>query len=67
MFSKYPKIRISKLYFGEGIIMYTVEHKVHWYSRWHFMMDGNYPRLFSAEELKLIGYPLNIGISHDND
>lgn len=41
---------------SEGIIRYTIEHKEHWYSKWHFMMDCDYPRLFSAEELKLLNY-----------
>lgn len=56
MFVKYPKTKITTLYLGEGIIRYTIEHKEHWYSRWHFMMDGSYPRLFNENELKLLGY-----------
>lgn len=58
MFGKYPKTRISELYMGEGVIRYTIEHKDQWYSRWYFMMDGNYPRLFSSEELKILGYDI---------
>lgn len=53
---KSPKTNISKLYLGEGIIRYTLQHKDHWYSRWHYMMDGDYPRLFSKDELELLGY-----------
>lgn len=56
MFGKYPKTRISKLYFGEGIIRYIIEYKDHWYSKWHFVIDGDYPQLFSEENLKLLGY-----------
>lgn len=50
------KIRISKLYFGNGVIRYTLERKEHWWSKWHYMMDGNYPRLLSEDELRLLGY-----------
>lgn len=66
MFDKYPKTRISKLYFGEGIIRFTIEHKDHWYSKWHFMMDGKYPRLFSKDELELLGYRQNIDSDYIN-
>ena len=47
--------KITALYLGEGIIRYTVQNKFKWWQRWHYMMDGNYPRLFSAEELQLLG------------
>lgn len=50
------KTRISKLYFGKGIIRYTIEHREHWWQKWHYMMDGISPRLFSKEELDLLGY-----------
>lgn len=46
------KTRLHQLYFGDGIIRYTIEQKAHWWSRWHYMMDGKYPRLFTREELK---------------
>lgn len=47
--------KITGLYLGEGIIRYTVQNKFKWWQRWHYMMDGKYPRLFSAEELQLLG------------
>lgn len=47
--------KITALYLGEGIIRYTVQNKFRWWQRWHYVMDGNYPRLFSAEELQLLG------------
>lgn len=56
MFGKYSKTKITALYLGEGIIRYIIEYKEHWYSRWRFMMDGSYPRLFNEDELKLLGY-----------
>lgn len=55
------KRKITALYLGEGIIRYTVENKFRWWQRWHYMMNGNYPRLFSAEELQLLGIKLDIG------
>lgn len=50
------KTRISKLYFGDGVIRYTIQHKEHWWQKWYFMMDGQYPRLFTSEEVILLGY-----------
>ena len=50
------KTRISRLYFGDGIIRYIIEHKKHWWSKWYFVMDDDAPRFFSIEELKLLGY-----------
>ena len=49
------KRRITELYLGNNIIRYTVENKFRWWQRWHFIMDGRYPRLFSREELELLG------------
>lgn len=46
------KTRISKLYFGNGIHRYIIAHKEHWWSRWRYVMDGKYPRLFTSEEIK---------------
>lgn len=50
------KTRLHKLYFGDGIIRYFVEQKAHWWSRWHYIMDGMLPRLFTKDELKSLGY-----------
>jgi hypothetical protein len=47
--------KITALYLGEGIVRYTVQNKFKWWQRWQYMMDGNYPRLFGAEELQLLG------------
>ena len=47
--------KITALYLGEGIIRYTVQNKFKWWQRWQYVMDGRYPRLFSAEELRLLG------------
>lgn len=44
--------RITALYFGEGIKRYLVEYRKHWWQRWHYVMDGRYPRLFTSEEIK---------------
>lgn len=46
------KTRISKLYFGNGIHRYIIAYKEHWWSRWHYVMDGEHPRFFTFEELK---------------
>lgn len=48
------KVRITSLYLGMGIIRYIVKCKEHLWCRWHYMMDGQYPRLFSKEELELL-------------
>lgn len=48
------KVRITSLYLGMGIVCYVVERKEHWWCRWHYMMDGRNPRLFSKEELDLL-------------
>jgi hypothetical protein len=52
------KTKISKLILGDTI-RYTVEKKFHWWERWHYIMDGRYPRLFTKEEL------IKFGISHE--
>lgn len=47
--------KIIELYFGDGhhlSIRYIVRYKEHWWSRWHYLMDGRYPRLFTSEEIK---------------
>lgn len=46
------KTRISKLDFGNGIHRYIIAHKEHWWSRWRYVMDEKYPRLFTSEEIK---------------
>ena len=48
------KTRITALYFGDGIKRYLVEHREHWWQRWHYVMDGHYPRLFTWSEVKEI-------------
>jgi hypothetical protein len=47
--------KITALYLGGGVIRYTVQNKFRWWQRWHYMMNGDLPRLFSAEELQLLG------------
>ena len=49
------KYNINKLALGDGIIRYTVQTKKHWWNKWHYIMDGNQPQLFSREELKKAG------------
>lgn len=49
------KHRISKLYFGDGIHLYIIKYKEHWWSRWHYVMDGRCPRLFTEDDLKAMG------------
>lgn len=44
------RTRISELIIGDSL-RYTVEKKNHWWERWHYIMDGKYPRLFSQQEL----------------
>ena len=48
------KTRIAGLIIGD-VILYTVEKKFHWFERWHYIMDGPYPRLFSQKELVEFG------------
>jgi uncharacterized membrane protein len=48
------KVRITSLYLGMGLVRYVVKRKEHWWCRWHYIMDGQHPRLFSKEELNLI-------------
>lgn len=47
------KYRVTPLLIGD-MVRFTVETKNHWWNRWHYIFDGNYPRLFSSEELKII-------------
>ena len=47
------KYRITPLLIGD-MVRFTVETKNHWWNRWQYIFDGNYPRLFSSEELKII-------------
>lgn len=44
------KRRITSLVIGNQIY-YTVERKKHWWNRWHYAYDGQYPRLFSLADL----------------
>lgn len=44
------KRRISCLLLGD-CYRYTVERKEHWYNRWHYINDGQYPRLFTLAKL----------------
>lgn len=50
------KTKIHELIIGDEI-RYTVEKKFHWWEKWHYIMDGSYPKLFSKEELiNLVSY-----------
>ena len=51
--SKRGKRKITCLLLGDQY-RYTVERKEHWYSKWHFIYDGQYPRLFKLTELVLL-------------
>lgn len=55
------KTKLTSLIIGD-CIRYTVQYKDHWWSRWRYVMDGRYPRLFKEEELSLIGL-----IDHKSD
>lgn len=46
------KREITELYLGDCHCRYVIRYKKHWWSRWHYMMDGKYPRLFTKDELK---------------
>ena len=48
------KHKISKLIIGD-YIRYTLQTKKHWWNKWHFLMDGKMPRLFTGEELARLG------------
>lgn len=44
------KRKITALILGDQI-RYTVQKKDHWWNCWHYIYDGQYPRLFSLAEL----------------
>ena len=44
------KRKISCLLLGEQY-RYIVQKKAHWWNRWHYILDGKYPRLFTLAEL----------------
>ncbi|MBQ0076814.1 MAG: hypothetical protein KBS69_06760 [Bacteroidales bacterium] len=46
------KREIAQIHLGCGLDRYVVRYKKHWWSRWHYIMDGGYPRLFTSEEIK---------------
>lgn len=41
------KIKATRLLIGEAHY-YVVQTKKHWWSRWHYIYDGAYPRLFTS-------------------
>lgn len=45
------RYKITPLLIGD-CERFTVETKEHWWNGWHFIFDGEYPRLFSSEDLK---------------
>ena len=45
------KYRISKIKTNDNTIMYLVQYKPHWYSNYHHLFDGLYPRIFTQEDL----------------
>ena len=55
------KYRIYALYLDNGIVRFTVKTKEHWWNRWHYIYDGQYPRLFQEDELErwILGKKLN--------
>ena len=44
------KRRIHEIIIGDAL-RYVVQTKWHWWEKWHYLMDGNQPRLFTKEEL----------------
>ena len=55
------KQKISELIIGD-VLRYTVQTKKHWWSRWHFIMDGTFPRLFKADELVKFGFVKSVPV-----
>ena len=47
------KRKITALYIAPpvGVIRYIVRQKENWWSCWHYIKDGQYPRLFTHEEI----------------
>ena len=45
------RYKVTQLLIGD-VQRYTVQTREHWWSKWHYIMDGQYPRLFSNKELK---------------
>lgn len=44
------KIKFMCFLFGEEYY-YTVKIKEHWYSKWKYIYNGQYPRLFRLDQL----------------
>lgn len=49
------KIKITAIHRIDGVIRYTIQTKFKWWQRYQYVYDGRCARLFSSEELQLLG------------